>query len=225
MKVEPRAIEVERKFVVSGIKDLQALVQEEGGKLLGEKHFSDAYFDSDDCVLARQDVWLRRRDSAWELKVPVGDAEHRSGGERSVFREIEGAEAVARALLTLHANGYLPHREIGPALENHDLNLEQLLAEMRLKPFAEFQTMRSRLRLGRCGIDVDTASFGHAVLELEIMCQDPEEVPEAEAEIERVAQRLGLQPLGAYGGKLETYIRKYCPNVLAHLVDARILKP
>jgi thiamine-triphosphatase len=51
------------------------------------------------------------------------------------------------------------------------------------------------------------------------------QVPAAEAEIERVAGLLGAQPLGpGTGGKLETYIRRYCPEVLSQLVEAGVLQ-
>ena len=47
---------------------------------------------------------------------------------------------------------------------------------------------------------------------------------EAEAEIERVAALLEARPLPkGTGGKLETYIRRFCPEVLTQLVDAGVL--
>ena len=46
----------------------------------------------------------------------------------------------------------------------------------------------------------------------------------AEAEIERVASLIDAQPLDtASGGKLETYIRRFCPDVLAQLLEAGVL--
>ena len=91
-------------------------------------------------------------------------------------------------------------------------------------PFATFTTTRSKARLGSVGVDADVADFGLAVLELEVMCADAAEVPGAEAEILRVAELLGAEPLGETGGKLVTYIKRYCPGVFAQLVEARILK-
>lgn len=50
-------------------------------------------------------------------------------------------------------------------------------------------------------------------------------MPAAEAEISRVATAIGLLPLApGSGGKLETFIRSQCPDVLAHLVDAGVLR-
>uniref|UniRef100_A0A7S0LFR6 CYTH domain-containing protein n=1 Tax=Coccolithus braarudii TaxID=221442 RepID=A0A7S0LFR6_9EUKA len=137
----------------------------------------------------------------------------RSGGERTVFREVEGADAVAAELclvLPTVRNAVVP-------------SIDVLVQAERIHPFAEFSTVRSRFRLGRCAIDADVASFGHSVVELEVMCCNPTEVPEAEAAIERVATQLGMTPLGMTGGKLETFIRQRCPAMLASLVEVGIL--
>ena len=215
--VEPNvaAIEVERKFQPEDPDSLKRKVLENGGSVVGEKRFVDVYWDSAGCVLTRRDTWLRQRGDGWELKVPIGDPADRrgaSGGERTVFREIEGAEAVAAALEPL-----LPVKAEGP--------LASLLTANELAPFAEFETVRARYTLGGCSLDADVASFGHAVLEIERMAESESEVSQAEAEIERVAALLGATPLGGTGGKLETFIRTKRPDVLRQLVEAGVLKP
>ncbi|KAL1496297.1 hypothetical protein AB1Y20_016259 [Prymnesium parvum] len=175
MSSAPPLIEVERKFEASLLaEDLEAAVVRLGGSLEGSVRFTDVYFDTEDCLLTRDDVWLRRRDEQWELKVPVEEEAHRSGGERTVFHE----------------------------------------------------TTRAKLRLGICAIDVDVASFGLSVVEIEVMCAHAAEVAAAEAEIERVAAAIGVAPLAkGRGGKLETYIRRFCPAVEAQLVEAGVLQP
>ena len=65
--------------------------------------------------------------------------------------------------------------------------MDELLAAAALEPFARFGTRRSRLSLGRCAIDADVATFGHSVVEVEVMCSQRSEVAAAEAEIARVA--------------------------------------
>ena len=57
------------------------------------------------------------------------------------------------------------------------------------------------------------------------MCSAAAEVARAEAEIADVAALVGARPLGALGGKLETYIRRFCPEVLSQLVEAGVLQP
>ena len=209
------SIEVERKFQPpSDAEALRKSVEAAGGEVVGEVRFTDTYFDTSACALTRRDIWLRRRDEAWELKLPVEGDARRSGGERTVFREIEGAAPVNDALRTL-----LPADQAGAALE-------ETLRLADAKPFAEFATTRAKYKLGGCALDADVASFGHAVLEIEVLVSDEAEVPAAEAEIERVATLVGAQPLEkALGGKLETYIRRHAPDVLAALVEEGILQP
>lgn len=205
------AIEVERKFEIQDLTQLRERVLADGGRALGEVSFSDAYFDTADCVLTRGDRWLRRRDDAWELKVPT-NIEVRSGGERTVFEEICGEEAVGDHLSTLHPNRF------------GDGDLATVLLAAGCKPFAEFSTSRSKFWFDGCQIDVDVASFGYAVIEIEQLVDDESQVQQALAHIEQVADRIQALPLQTEtGGKLETYIRRHAPNVLQQLVEAGIL--
>ena len=206
------SIEVERKFEPpADIAELSRRVEANGGKELGSKSFRDVYYDTAACSLTRRDMWLRCREGSWELKLPVEEDAKRSGGERTVFREIEGDELVNRALCGL--------------LDGGGDSLDATLRGAALAPFADFTTTRSKWALGGCAIDADVASFGHAVMEIEVLVAEAGEVQAAEAEIARVAELVGAQPLGVLGGKLETYIRRHAPDVLSALVDEGILQP
>lgn len=111
-----------------------------------------------------------------------------------------------------------------PAVDG-DVLMKQMMEAAGMAPFAEFETVRLKLELKGCSIDLDVASFGLSIMEVELMCTHAEQVAEAEERIERVAALLQARPLDkAKGGKLETYIREYCPNVLANLIDAGILQ-
>jgi len=209
------SIEVERKFKPQAPDTLKELVDTNGGECIGEKRFTDVYFDTAACVLTRRDIWLRQRGDGWELKLPLGDPTDRraaSGGERTVFREVDGESNVMAALAPLL-----------PTKASDGSSLADLLEVNALKPFAEFETVRSRYKLGRCSLDADVASFGHAVLEIEVMAATEADVPAAEAEVSRVATLLGVEPLGGTGGKVETYIRTKRPDVFEQLVEAGVL--
>ena len=65
------AIEVEKKFTAPDCAWLAKCVKETGGTDIGKKSFTDVYYDTAACVLTRKDIWLRCRDGAWELKLPV----------------------------------------------------------------------------------------------------------------------------------------------------------
>ena len=61
-----------------------------------------------------------------------------------------------------------------------DLCIDDTLRDATLAPFADFATTRSKFALGGCSIDADTASFGHAVMEIEVLCADASGVEAAE---------------------------------------------
>lgn len=211
-------VEVEHKFSPPARDaDLGAAVVRAGGSALVAKTFTDTYFDTASSALARKDVWLRRREGAWEIKLPAGDG--RSGGERTAFEEVEGEEQV-RAALQDAFPGVLPD---GAG------SLDDAVEAGALVSFAEFTTTRRRWRvptdLGDLAVDADEASFGHGVVELELLVADKADVAAAEARVATVAAQLELQPCGASGGKLEVYIRRHAPATLAALVDAGILAP
>jgi len=95
-------LEIERKFLTP--PDLLARVAAAGGRSLGEKVFTDTYFDNPrSYCLSTKDCWLRKRESAFELKVPLRPPGERtkSGGETEEFREVTALEDIARELRAL----------------------------------------------------------------------------------------------------------------------------
>lgn len=209
------AIEVERKYDASvvSVDALTQNVESLGGETKGVVTFTDVYYDTPDASLAAKDTWLRARDGAWEIKVPLegDDTAPRSGGERSVFREVEGPGACLHEL-NAALLGAPPANDADDARTKNDLDAEAaLIAAMKtldVHPFAKFTTERAKFALDGANVDVDAASFGHGVCEVEVLCAYESQVPDAEAKIAYVAQRLGLTPLKDSGGKLETYIRR-----------------
>lgn len=227
----PASIEVEKKFFVPG--RLAELVQKAGGSAVGQKRFIDRYWDHPKtCVLGVQDCWLRQRESVWELKVPHGDAgAHRVGGERTVFRELSGHEAI---LSELPSWTDLLTRDLdGAGIDAYGFaDVESLSSHLGLRQFAAFETIRAKYELPdfNASIDSDEAlgvggdSWRHSVMEIEIMCQTQDDVEEALNTIDKIAVMIGAQELPAkQGGKLEAYIRAKCPQMLAKLVEAGVL--
>mgnify|MGYP002631365260 CR=1 FL=1 len=144
-------IEVERKFEASvDAAALEQLVVSQGGREMGQVRFCDTYYDTADCTLTRDDTWLRKRGDQWELKLPIEDDARRSGGERTVFREVEGGEQVAQELRRLRPDRFMVEAE-GEEL------LDQIVRSAELSSFAEFETVRSKLSLGQCMIDLDAS--------------------------------------------------------------------
>ena len=232
----PDQIEVERKYSAGdGVEAIARRVADLGGSEIGSVAFTDTYYDTPECALTSNDVWLRRRDEKWEIKVPIAGDARRSGGERTVFREVEGAAGCLDELEKVLGTGEAEvssgtkrderegERERESA--NDELRLERFAASKAVAPFASFATTRAKFSLDGASIDVDCASFGHTVVEVEVLCGDANEVPAAEEKVNKVAAKLLLTEIGATGGKLETFLRKNCPKQLEALVKNGILKP
>jgi len=235
----PDQIEVERKYGAGdGVEAIARRVADLGGSEIGSVTFTDTYYDTPECALTANDVWLRRRDDRWEIKVPIPGDARRSGGERSVFREVEGAagclaelrEVLAAAPISAeHRKGKSENDEARDDRQGEDADddegLRRFAYSRSVAPFASFATTRAKFSLDGAAIDVDSASFGHTVVEVEVLCGDAGEVPAAEALVRAVAEKLALEDVGATGGKLETYLRRNCPKHLETLVAKGILRP
>ena len=151
------AIEVERKYDASvvSVDALTQTVESLGGETKGVVTFTDVYYDTPDASLAAKDTWLRARDGAWEIKVPLSqgdDTAPRSGGERSVFREVEGPGACLHEL-NAALLGAPPAHDVDDARTKNDLDAEAaLIAAMKtldVHPFAKFTTERAKFASGR----------------------------------------------------------------------------
>ena len=206
-------------------EDLEARVAALGGTKKGAVAFSDEYYDTADLTLTTRDVWLRRRDGAWELKVPHEGVRRASGGETTAFREIEDEAAIAAELAEMG----VAFPEGVEAFAAFDTTREKYRG--RGKIFVGFPSRRRRRRsdagkiifasssfgrryvLGAVGVDVDAASYGHAVMELEVMTDGSKTaVADARRLIAAAAADLGCGALPAdAGGKLETYLKRFCP--------------
>ena len=137
-----------------------------------------------------------------------------------------GEEAVALALTS----------RLGVDLGASPLPQGELRAALKrvgIAPFAQLVTQRSRFVLpGGLEVDCDVATAAgdegarwmHAVIEVEKLVADPSLVAAADAEVQEAAVRPRLRPLGlGTGGKLEAYIRHFCPTVMGALLEAGIL--
>jgi adenylate cyclase class IV len=150
-------IEVEKKFAVQ--KDELARLTH-GARFLGEKKFTDVYYDTVDYALTKKDTWLRSRAGKFELKFPIAGANE--GRDMTAYDEIEDDAGIC-AKLGIPSGG----------------SLEKSLAPLGYVPFATITTTRSRYEKEGFHIDADEVDFGYALLEIELMVPSENDIKPA----------------------------------------------
>ncbi|HEX8974144.1 MAG TPA: CYTH domain-containing protein [Patescibacteria group bacterium] len=197
-------IEVEQKFILSEY-DIARLT--EGAEFLGEKEFTDVYWDTDEYALTKNDMWLRNRSGQWELKIP----RHQFGQGMSMqqYEEIEGEEKI---------------REIFAIARQKDFASD--IAGFGYAPFCECTTKRKKYKQGEFIIDLDNVDYGdfnYAIGEIELMVDGKEEMNEAADRIRRFAEEKGLKS-EIVRGKIIEYLFNKKPEHYQALVEAGVVK-
>jgi predicted adenylyl cyclase CyaB len=196
-------IEVEKKFIVEE-KDLCKIKQM--AVFVKKKSFTDTYFDTDDYRLTLKNIWLRKRDLRFELK--VGIKEKRASIDQ--YLEIDNEEEIASRLS-------IPHTP----------SLSQSLHASGYFPFCTFSTTRETYRLNDLTIDLDTADFGdmtYRVMECEQMVEHLEDIPLAEKKIQLFLQEHNIQSTKPALGKIAVYLEKNRKDHYRVLVNAGVLR-
>lgn len=158
-------IEIEKKFIF-GEAFLSAVKTK--GTFLKKSVIYDVYFDTPDYKLALQNIWLRKRDGKFELKVGLKNP-ILSTSSSDQYIEIEDEIKIAEKL--------------GLSLED---NLEVALKQAGYSSFCSYKTTREKYILNDVTIDLDEADFGDLVYqvgECEVMVNTNEEIDAAENKI------------------------------------------
>ncbi len=191
-------IEVEQKFLLNGESEEKLL---KGAVLDYEKINVDVFYDDDNYSLGKQDVWLRKRNDQWELKIG-----HRLNHENlsRTYEELEKDGLIAAWL-------GLPGE-----------NLAQEISNTGYRPFARIEkARRSYLRNG-FRLDLDKCDFGYDVAEIELLIDSIDGQQEANDRIAAFAESIGLDstPLR---GKVVEYLYRFLPDHYQALLDADVL--
>lgn len=191
--------EVEKKFILKE-GDEESLIK--GAKPLGEYAFSDTYYDKGSYPLAKKNIWLRSRDGRWELK--IGENEGGCGKKDSVdhYEKIETEGGIRKVLGV-----------------EHYASLADDLEREGYKPVATFTTKRRSYKSGKFNIDIDEASFGYNVVEIERVIEDRQNADKAAEEIAEFAKKRGLEG-GRVHGKVMEYIKQHDPQSYPGIIGA-----
>ena len=89
------------------------------------------------------------------------------------------------------------------------------------KPFATITTNRKKYSKDGFAIDVDSATFGYEIIEIELMVEEESEMEGATKRILEFAQSLGLTE-GVVRGKISEYLYRFNPEHHKVLLDAGV---
>lgn len=198
-------IEIEKKFLLND-SDLENIAAKT--EFLSEQIIEDIYYDTTDYRLTIQDIWLRKRNNKFELKLPLLNlAKFITPIDR--YEETE-SEEIIRKTLKLPLIG----------------NLEQLLIETGYQPFFQGWTTRRKYKKGHIFIDIDSVESGdfyYSLAELEILVEDETKIAEAEKHILDCAEELGLK-IALVRGKVIEYLKRMKPAHYHALIKAGVVK-
>ena len=197
------SIEVEYKFTMTHLTRQQLETMEAERKR--KYTFTDVYFDVQSHTLMLSACWLRKRNKTWELKYPVAGQGKGPGQVSDRHNELDKEDDILAYL------GSVILDEISHGTRPEPKTLDQLVQDGILIPVAEFGTTREtfvicdhqhiRVLVGSVVyVDLDEASFGYAVGEVEVMVGKTEDVPAAEAVVQSIAKQIGVCVCVCVGG-------------------------
>jgi adenylate cyclase class IV len=192
-------IEVEKKFILTPEQEKSLT---DSAEFLGEKKFTDVYFDDVNFSLTLKDFWLRERSGKYELKI----SRNEESGNR-VSTELETDQEILQYL-------------------NADANetISAFLARKEYRPFCSITTTRKKYSKGKFHIDLDLVDFGYPVAEIELMTDNEKNVQEATQNIIDFAKQQGIDTTAVVLGKVAKYLQMKNPAHLQALIDAGIIK-
>jgi adenylate cyclase class IV len=195
-------IEVEKKFILTSEQENKLI---ENAEFLGDKVFTDVYYDDAAFSLTSKDLWLRQRSSRFELKVPLNvSIEERVSDQ---YQELETDSEIC---------GYL-HLDI-------DSSLAYTLDKKGYLPFVSITTTRRKYKKDGFGIDLDSMDFGYTIAEIEFMSDDDSLINETTQNIISFAKKFGIESTKFVRGKVAEYLRRNNPAHFQALIDAKVIK-
>lgn len=196
-----KEFEVEKKFSLDGV-DLEKLTT--NAELVTQKSFTDLYFDDESYSLTKQDVWLRKRDGKFELKLPLND------GFGALTRKLDQYEEVTDEKKIKEALGITENGSLEDCLKNSGIN-----------SFCSITTNRTKYKKGDFVIDIDQMDFGYGVGEIELMVSSKEDMDNAMEKILNFAIENGIT-LKSVPGKVAEFIRRNRPEHHQKLVESGV---
>lgn len=195
--------EIEKKFILTDEQEKRLI---DGAEFLGEKIFTDIYYDTEQYALTKNDIWLRSREGRFELKLPAG--KNRGGNFMNQYSEVEGEDKIRQVFDIAECGSFL-----------------QDIRSFGYAPLFRLKTTRKKYKKGKFMIDfdqVDSEGFEYSLVEIELMVADEKDIPAANGEILAFAQSMGLRIENVRGKGTEYLLRKK-PEHYRALVEAGVV--
>lgn len=189
-------IEVEKKFILTPEQEKSLI---EGAEFLGEKQFTDIYYDDNNFSLTKKDIWLRERSGKFELKLPMNDLLEKRVADQ--YRELDVEDDI---LTHFGARG---------------ISVKDFLIEKNYKPFCKITTTRKKYKKDGFGIDLDIMDFGYTLAEIELMIDNELDMKEATNSIINFASKYGIDTTVSILGKVMKYLQLNNPTHFQALID------
>jgi len=194
--------EVEKKFILTPDQE-KALIK--GAEFLGEKKFTDIYYDDLNYILTGQDLWLRSRDGKFELKIPMNKKLKERVSDQ--YKELETDAEI------------LQYFEPGSKS-----TLAEFMAKNEFNPFCKIVTTRRKYKKDGFGIDLDITDFGFTVAEIELMAKTAADMEKTTNKILTFAKKHKIEAAGAPWGKVIEFLRLNKPEHFQKLIVLGIIK-
>lgn len=197
------AIEVEKKFILNN-EDIGRLL--ENAEFVNEKIFTDIYYDNENYSLTSNDIWLRKREGKFEMKIPIS----KSVGNYFInkYEEIEGEENIRKILKIEKENSFIND-----------------ILEYGFKSFCECKSTRKKYRKGEFVIDLDEVeyeNFNYKICEIELLVEKRTHIEEATKKILQFAKENNLR-IESVRGKVIEYLKREKPQHYQVLVNKKVV--
>jgi adenylate cyclase class IV len=184
-------IEVEKKLAASF--EIAERIKNDA-IFISSKIMNDILYDYEDFSLIKDDVWLRKRNGKFDLK--VSKDKDRQNRFLDIYDEIENEHEICEVL-----------------------NIKSI-AEENFIEVANLITKREKYKLGEINIDFDFVTsahddFAYQLMEVELMVEIEAEVPAALEKIKRFMNRYGIPDKSA-----PAKIIQYFHEKKRHIFDA-----
>ena len=165
--------------------------------------FTDTYYDDEECSLTSSNIWLRKRDRRFELKIGPSKI-----ARTDIYQEIADEE------------------QIKNILELKGDTLAYALKAAQIHPFLSFVNRREKYRLDNISVDLDIADLddlSYSIVEFEILAHQKEDIMLAQKQIDEKLKELQIIARKKPLPKVAYFLLKKRPEHFQRLIDAKVI--